>query len=51
MNSNVISAECGHLMHSACTFESCACTCHFPENPAGDYDEAYLDSIDNDEVE
>lgn len=28
MNHNTASAECLHRMHSACTYEHCACRCH-----------------------
>lgn len=45
---NTESAECIHGMHSACTYEDCACGCHFVE----DLDEfdAELDEFD-DELE
>ena len=31
MNIDIRSAECLHGMHSSCTYEDCACTCHMDE--------------------
>lgn len=38
MNQNTVSTECGHGMHSACAFESCACECHILNEGGDPYD-------------
>lgn len=43
MNRNTISAECGHGMHTACTFESCACGCHLDFGEEDFYDQEFDD--------
>lgn len=41
MNVNTISTECGHRMHSACTYEDCACDCHLDVEAFDEQDNRY----------
>ena len=43
MNTNTVSVECAHGMHSGCQYEDCACDCHIEDL----FDDGPMELIDD----